>query len=726
MTPSSSLAADLLNDSPGLLSTHNNAINNPLLDFSNLPHFDAITPAHAGPALDVLLERAKSAIDEVAGHVEPPSWDNLVEALESPIEYLGRAWGIIGHLNSVADSPEMREAYSSNLPRMSQFWTLLGQHQGLYRRYKALQASADFSTLSPVRQRVITNTLRSFTLAGAALPDPLRSRFAKIQEEQASLAQAFSEHALDSTNAFEMIVTDVKELAGLPDDVVAAAAASAREKGLEGFRFSLQFPSYLPVVKYAQSAALRANMTRAYATKASMNASAPSDPLAREALDNTKTIDTLLQLRDEEAKLLGFNHYADLSLVTKMATSPSQVADFLRDLARRARPFAERDIAELRAFARDTLGMPELVASDRTYASEKLKEERYSFSDEAVKQYFQLPKVLAGLFALVEGMYQVSIQADAAPTWDEAVQFFKISRDGHIIGQFYLDLFARSSKRSGAWMNDCRGRRALGRTIQTPVAYLVCNFMAPATGKPSLLTHDEVITLFHEFGHGLHHMLTRIDELSVSGISGVEWDAVELPSQFMENFCWEWDILQTMTAHVDHGGALPRELYDKMIAAKNFQSGLQTLRQVEFSLFDMRLHAESLFETKIQELPGQAVQAVLDEVRAEVSVLDTPIENKTQNSFSHIFAGGYSAGYYSYKWAEVLSADAYEAFEEARRAPNPSQAVAATGERFLDEILARGGSRPAIDSFRAFRGREPQIDALLRHNGMTEKVLVES
>ncbi len=697
---------------------------NPLLDQQDLPRFDAIEPAHATPALDLLLSQAEAAIARVADVKEPPTWDNLVEALEDPIERLGRAWGVIGHLNSVADSPAMREAYSSNLPRMSQFWTQLGQHQGLFLRYKALRESPAFAALSPVRQRVIDNALRGFRLAGAELDEARRARFAQVQEEMAALSQKFSEHALDATNAYELLVSDSAELDGLAPDVVAAAAKSAHDKGLIGYRFSLQFPSYFPVVKYAHSARLRAEMARAYGTRASMNALAPKDEQARALLDNTPVIDRLLKLRQEEADLLGYQHYAQVSLVPKMAESAGQVISFLRDLARRARPFALKDAAELETFARESLGMAQVAASDRTYVSEKLKEAQYAFSDEEVKRYFQLPKVLAGLFALIERLYSVAIREDQASTWDPQVRFFRIERQGALVGQFYLDLFARDNKRSGAWMNDCRGRRALAQRIQTPVAYLVCNFMPPAEGKPSLLTHDEVITLFHEFGHGLHHMLTQVDELSVSGISGVEWDAVELPSQFMENFCWEWDILQQMTAHVETGQPLPRSLFDKMTAAKNFQSGLQTLRQIEFSLFDMRLHSEVL--ELDSSTPGSAVQRVIDEVRQEVLVLPTPAENRMQNSFSHIFSGGYAAGYYSYKWAEVLSADAYAAFEEALAEPDPQEATRATGERFLREILAMGGSRPAIDSFRAFRGRDPSMDALLRHNGMSEKVLMES
>jgi oligopeptidase A len=713
-------------------SANSNAASNPLLDFTDLPRFEAIKPEHASAALDLLLADAQAALERVAADKTPPGWDNLVEALESPIEHLGRAWGAVGHLNSVADSPEMREAYSGNLQRMSQFWTSLGQHQGLYLKYRTLRESDAYAGLSPTRQRVIDNALRSFKLAGAALTPDKRERFAKIQEEQAALAQRFSENALDSTNAFELLVPNESELAGLPADVIEAAAQSAKESDKTGHRFTLQFPSYFPVVKYAESARLRREMALAYSTKASMNALAPNDIESKKKLDNTGVIDALLLLRQEEASLLEYASFAEVSLVPKMAESPQQVMDFLRDLAKRAKPFALKDIATLEQFAQDKLGMQTVEASDRTYVSEKLKEERYSFSDEEVKQYFQLPKVLEGLFGLIEKLYSVKISTDQTSVWDPGVQFFRIekgatgSAQGSLVGQFYLDLFARANKRSGAWMNDCRGRRVTAQKLQTPVAYLVCNFMNPSQGRPALLTHDEVITLFHEFGHGLHHMLTGVDELSVAGISGVEWDAVELPSQFMENFCWEWDILQNMTSHIDSAKPLPRALFDKMLAAKNFQSGLQTLRQVEFSLLDMRLHSEAIFAidafTSSAQAEGEAVQSIINEVRAEISVTFTPPENRMQNSFSHIFAGGYAAGYYSYKWAEVLSADAYAAFEEALAQPNAQHEVAKTGRRFLEEILAVGGSRPAIDSFRAFRGRAPNLDALLRHNGMTEEV----
>ena len=506
----------------------------------------------------------------------------------------------------------------------------------------------------------------------------------------------YKRQVLDATDGFAYYATD-EELAGVPDDAKQAARAAAEREGKDGYRITLQFPSYFPVMQYGSHRPLRERLYRAYVTRAS--------ELGAPAHDNSQLMRELLSLRQEEARLLGHENYACVSLVPKMADSPRQVLDFLRDLARRARPYAERDLAELREFAAAELGLTDLAAWDLAYASEKLKEKRYAFSDQEVKQYFTEPKVLEGLFRIIETLFEVQIRPDEAPVWHPSVRFFRIERGGELVGQFYLDLYARTGKRSGAWMDDVRGRwaRPEGR-LQTPVAHLVCNFAEGVGGRPALLTHDNVITLFHEFGHGLHHMLTQVDDLGVAGISGVEWDAVELPSQFMENFCWEWDVLKHMTAHVETGEPLPRELYDKMVAAKNFQSGLQTLRQIEFALFDMRLHAEPGSEARIQE--------VLDEVRREVAVFPPPEFNRMQHSFSHIFAGGYAAGYYSYKWAEVLSADAYSAFEEE------GVLNVETGRRLRREILEAGGSRPAAESFRAFRGREPRIDALLRHQGM--------
>ncbi|MFT4104085.1 MAG: M3 family metallopeptidase, partial [Burkholderiaceae bacterium] len=633
-----------LSSSPSSSTPHPVA-DNPLLDFSGLPRFADFDPAQVGPALDALLAEGEAAVARAQADATPATWDAFVEPLEDATERLGRAWGIVSHLNSVADSPALRDAYTGNLPRITQFWTALGQNEALFAKYRALRDSAEFATLSPARQRIVENALRDFRLGGAELRSPKRERYAQIQERQAHLSQQFSEHVLDATNAYELAITDEQRLAGLPGDARQAAADLARTKGKQGWLFTLQFPSYFPVMQYADDRALRETLYRAYSTRASEQAAAPADPAARAALDNGGLIDEILALRHEEAQLLGYPSFADVSLVPKMADSPQQVATFLRDLARRARPFALRDLAELREFAADELGLRDLKSWDTAWASEKLKESRYAFSDQEVKQYFQLPRVLQGLFGVIERLFDVRIAPDDAQVWHPDVKFFRIERDGALIGQFYLDLFARESKRPGAWMDDARARRRKNGTTQTPVAYLTCNFQPPVGERPALLNHDDVITLFHEFGHGLHHLLTRVDELAVSGISGVEWDAVELPSQFMENYCWDQQVIASMSAHVDTGEPLPKVLFDRMVAARNFQAGLQTLRQIEFALFDMQIHSRA---------PADAadVQKTLDAVRAEVAVLVPPAFNRFQNSFSHIFAGGYAAGYYSYKWAE--------------------------------------------------------------------------
>ena len=693
---------------------------NPLLDFSGLPRFAEFSPEHVTPAVTHLLAQARATIERVTQAGATVSCEAFVEPLEDVTEQLSRAWGIVGHLSGVADTPELRAVYNENLPLVTQFWTEVGQNRALYEQYHALHDAPDFDTLPAARRRTIELALQRFKLGGVELQSPARERFMAISERQAALGQKFSENVLDATDAFELFVTDPAELDGLPADALAAARQSAQADGKEGYKLTLHFPSYFPVMQYANRRELRESLYRAYVTRASENAVAPADPVAKAALDNTAIIDELMALRQEEASLLGYASFAEVSLVPKMADTPAQVMQFLRDLARRARPFAQRDLAELRAFAAQELGLDDLQPWDSAYAAERLKEKRYAFSDQEVKQYFQLPRVLDGLFVQIEHLFKVKVLEDQAAGWHPDVRFYRIVRQaeggttGELVGQFYLDLYARSGKRPGAWMDDARSRRRLPTWLQTPVAYLTCNFQAPVGDQPATLTHDDVVTLFHEFGHGLHHMLTRVDDLPVSGISGVEWDAVELPSQFMENFCWEWEVVRDMSRHVVSGEPLPRALFDRMVAAKNFHSGLQTLRQIELGLFDMRLHAEYR--------PGaaQTVQGVLDEVRAEVAVIVPPPFNRFQHAFSHIFAGGYSAGYYSYKWAEVLSADAYAAFEEAREAPDASRRLDEAGRRFLDEILSVGGSRPAIASFRAFRGRDPQLDALLRHNGMVE------
>ena len=678
----------------------------PLLESTGLPRFDAIRPEHVEPAVRSLLDTLRSTVERLQDDPAAPSWDNFVEPIEDDGERLGRAWGIASHMHSVMDTPEWREAYNAMLPEVTRFYAELGQNLKLFEKYKSIRNSAAFAELSPARQRIIDNELRGFRLSGAELPDAQKPRFQAIQEEMAGLGAKFSENLLDATNAYAHVVTVESELAGLPADVIAAAREAAEKAGTPGWKFGLKMPSYLPVMQYADSRALRETLYRAYATRAAEVDNGYSKP----EWDNGPLIRQILALRAEEAQMLGYRHFADVSLVPKMADSPEQVLGFLRELAAKAKPFAERDLAELQAFARDELGLAPLEPWDVAYVSEKLRIARYAFSEQEVKEYFPEPKVLEGLFKVVERLYQVRIQPDSGPVWHPDVRFFRIERDGQLIGQFYLDLYARDTKKGGAWMDSAITRRRTPAGVETPVAYLVCNFPGPVGGKPATFSHDDVITLFHEAGHGLHHLLTRVDDLAVSGIHGVEWDAVELPSQFMENFCWEWDVVRDMTAHADTGKALPRELFDKMLAAKNFQSGMQTVRQLEFSLFDLLLHMDF-------DPAHQHVMDLLAEVRREVAVLTPPEWHRFPNSFSHIFAGGYAAGYYSYKWAEVLSADAFAAFEESGR-PKGSVLDAETGERFWNEILAVGGSRPALESFKAFRGREPQVDALLRHSGM--------
>ena len=586
--------------------------------------------------------------------------------------------------------------------KVTQYYAELSQNLALFQKYKAIRNSPNYAALNAAQKKIIENELRDFRLGGAELPEDKKARFMAIQEELSALTSKFSDNLLDATNAYTCVIEDGKDLSGIPADERQVAAEAAQEAGKAGWLFTLKAPSYGPVMQYADNRVLRERMYRAYTTRASEQ----SVEGAKAALDNTPLMTQILKLRAEEAHMLGFANFAELSLASKMADTPQQVAEFLLELAHRAKVFGQKDLEELRTFAAAQLQIQDLQAWDIAYVSEKLREQRYAFSEQEVKQYFPEDAVLKGLFGLVETLFGLLIEPSAAPAWHEAVRFFDIrDNQGALIGQFYLDLYARASKRGGAWMDDAITRRRTAKGIQTPVAYLNCNFASPLGGKPALFTHDEVITLFHEFGHGLHHLLTEVEELGVSGINGVEWDAVELPSQFMENFCWEWDVLQGMTRHAENGAQLPRDLYDKMIAAKNFQSGLQMLRQIEFSLFDLRLHSE-------YDHAKQTVQQLLDEVRKEVAVLIPPPFNRFQNSFSHIFAGGYAAGYYSYKWAEVLSADAYSLFEEN------GVLDAATGSHFRAQILAVGGSRNAMDSFKAFRGREPKIDALLRHNGL--------
>lgn len=686
---------------------------NPLLDFSGLPRYAEIKPEHVTSATEELLQRNRTLMSSLLADPAAPTWDNFVQPFEDANEHLARAWGQVGHLNAVMNSTELREVYNANLPKITQYYAELSQNLALFEKYKAIRNSANYATLNPEQQKVIEHELRDFRLGGAELPEDKKARFMAIQEKLSALTSKFSDNLLDATNAFTCVIEDEKGISGIPADECQVAAEAAQQAGTKGWLFTLKAPSYGPVMQYADNRALRERMYRAYTTRASEQATADN----KADLDNTPLMTEILKLRAEEARMLGFANYAELSLASKMADSPQQVKEFLLELAQRARPFAEKDLEELRAFAAAQLGLENPSAELRTglqawdigYVSEKLRQQRYAFSEQEVKQYFPEDAVLSGLFGLVETLFGLRIKPSSAPAWHEDVRFFDIRDDKDLlIGQFYIDLYARASKRGGAWMDDAITRRRTAKGIQIPVAYLNCNFASPLGGKPALFTHDEVITLFHEFGHGLHHLLTEVEELGVSGINGVEWDAVELPSQFMENFCWEWDVLQGMTRHSETGKKLPRDLYDKMIAAKNFQSGLQMLRQIEFSLFDLRLHSD-------YDADGtQSVQELLDEVRKEVAVLIPPSFNRFQNSFSHIFAGGYAAGYYSYKWAEVLSADAYSLFEEN------GILNTATGSHFREQVLAVGGSRDAMDSFIAFRGREPKIDALLRHNGLVE------
>ena len=687
---------------------------NPLLNTAGLPRFDAIRPDHITPAMDVLLAEADAALLRATSDAVPAEYDALSAVLDVATERLGCAWGAVGHLNAVADSAALRDAYTANMPRVVDLYTRMGADERLFAKYKAVLADPRSAQLPAPRLRALTNTLRDFMLSGAELEGEAKQRYAKLQDLQAEMGQKFSEHVLDATDGYAYFASS-EELIGVPADVRQAARNAAQAEGHSGHKLTLHLPCYLPVMQYAQDRALRERLYRAYATRASEFGPA--------ALDNGALIRELLALRREEALLLGHASPADLSLVPKMASSPAQVIGFLDDLGRRARPGALRDLAELREFARSELGLPDLQAWDALFASQKLKEQRYAFSEQEVKQYFTEPKVLEGLFHIVETVFEVRIRADSAPVWHPSVRFFRIERDDaqavdgapRLVGQFYLDLFARASKRPGAWMDDVRDRwlRPDG-ALQTPVANLICNFAPPVVvdgaERPALLTHDDVTTLFHEFGHGLQLMLTQIDDIGVSGISGVEWDAVELPSQFMENFCWEWDVVKRMTSHIDTGEPLPRALFDRMLAAKNFHSGLDTLRQVELSLIDMRLHTEPDATQRVDEIVAA--------VRADVAVLTPPAFNRSLNTFTHIFDGGYAAGYYSYKWAEVLSADAWSAFEEAASGATGVLDVE-TGRRYRQAVLETGGSRSTMDSFKAFRGREPRIDALLRHQGLS-------
>ena len=696
--------------------------NNPLLTFGRgIASYSKVKPEHIAPAIEYLLKRAQEAVDVAVNSDTAPTWNALAEPLEDATEALGRSWGVISHLNSVADTPELRAAYGEMLPKVTAFFSSLGQNLDLYKKFKELSKAPDFEKLSSAQKKVIENSLRDFRLGGAELSDADKPRFAQIQDEQAILGKAFSDHVLDATDSFVHLITNKAELVGLPEDAITAAADTAAQKNLQGWAFTLHFPSYYPVMQYSENRALRRLMYEAYVTRASELA--PQYANGKLEWDNTLNMLEQLRLRDEEARMLGFKNYAALSLAPKMANSVEEVDSFLTNFAQKAKPFALKDWQELSDFAKTKLGISDgLEPWDIAFASERLKQERYSFSENELKQYFPLPKVLDGLFQVIQTLFGVKIEAADLPTWHTDVQSFSVKNtQGNIVAYFYLDPYARPSKRGGAWMDDARGRRVLPNgEIQIPVAYLVCNFAPPVKVDGALrqptITHDDVITLFHESGHGLHHLLTQVSALGVSGINGVEWDAVELPSQFMENFCWEWEVLEKMTSHTETGKPLPRELFEKMLAAKNFQNGYMTLRQIVMSLTDWRLH--STFDAQSTE--SRAVLELSREIANQFNVISQPEISRWINTFSHIFAGGYAAGYYSYKWAEVLSADVYSAFEEAAKLTG-SVLDEKTGTRYRQEILEVGGSRPAAESFKAFRGREPSIDALLRHGGLAQQ-----
>ena len=697
--------------------------NNPLISFGRgIASYSEIKPSDIAPAIEYLLEQAQHAVDHAVDPTTPTSWNDLVEALEDATESLSRSWGVISHLNSVADTPDLRTAYGAMMPKVTAFFSGLGQNLALYQKFKKLNQSNEFAQLNVAQKKVIENSLRDFRLGGAELSDTQKPRFAEIQDEQALLGKAFSDHVLDATDGFIHVIHNAPELAGLPEDAVAAAADLATQKNLQGWAFTLHFPSYYPVMQYSENRELRQLLYRAYVTRASELA--PQHSNGQLDWDNTQNMLEQLSLRDEEARMLGFSSYADLSLAPKMANTVDEVDLFLTNFANKAKPFAQKDWEELCDFSKEELGLihqptDRLEPWDIPFAAERLKQARYSFSENELKQYFPLPKVLDGLFQVIQSLFNVSIEAANLPTWHVDVQSFAVKdHAGQVQAYFYLDPYARPGKRGGAWMDDARGRRELPNgEIQIPVAYLVCNFAAPVKVDGILrqptITHDDVITLFHESGHGMHHLLTQVSALGVSGINGVEWDAVELPSQFMENFCWEWEVLEKMTAHAETGKPLPKDLFEKMLAAKNFQNGMATLRQVVMSLTDWRLHSSF-------DVASAKHHAVLDASRSianEYNIIPQPDISRWINSFSHIFAGGYAAGYYSYKWAEVLSADAYAAFEEAAKLTG-SVLDSNTGARYREEILEVGGSRPAAESFKAFRGREPSIDALLRHGGL--------
>lgn len=678
-------------------------MNNPLLTMDSLPPFSQIKPEQVQPAVIQAIADCKQKISDVLAQRDPHTWDSLIAPLEEVNDRLSRIWSPVSHLNSVLNSEALREAHDACLPLLSEFQTYVGQHEGLYQAYLALSQSDDFPLLSGAQRKEIQNTLRDFRLSGIGLPAEAQQRYGEIQARLSELASRFSNNVLDATQGWHKLVADEAELAGLPESVRAAARQMAELKGKEGWLFTLDIPSYLPVMMYADNRELRAEMYEAFTTRAS-----DQGPNAGK-WDNSAIMSELLTLRRELAQLLGFANYAELSLATKMADKTEQVVSFLTDLAAKSLPQGKAELEEIRAFAAEQHGQSELAAWDLAYYAEKLKQHKFSISDEQLRPYFPASKVVKGLFEVVKRVFGMKVRERLGiDTWHPDVRFYDIfDADDELRGSFYLDLYAREHKQGGAWMDVCLGRRyRQDGSLQKPVAYLTCNFNGPVDGKPALFTHNEVVTLFHEFGHGIHHMLTRIDVAGVAGINGVAWDAVELPSQFLENWCWESEALAFISGHYETGEPLPADLLEKMLTARNFQAAMQMLRQLEFALFDFRLHQE-FDPANPAQLP-----ALLDEVRSQVAVMTPPAFNRFQHSFSHIFAGGYAAGYYSYKWAEVLSADAFSRFEEEGIFNQ------ATGQSFLKNILEKGGSKEPMELFRAFRGREPKVDALLRHSGI--------
>ena len=683
---------------------------NPLLaPITDLIDYASIRAEHVVPAIEDLLQKAREAVDSAADPSLSATWEAIITPLDDATEPLWRAWSVIGHLKSVVNTPELRAAYNQMLVPVSEYSTWVGLHEGLFKQYKRLKDSADFKNWSAVRQRVIELALRDFRLSGVELQGLTKQRYADISERQSQVAQKFAENVLDANDAWSLVIDNIEELSGIPDDAIASFRSAAREDesidthASERFKLTLKMPSYLPVMQYANNRQLRHTLYRAYATLASEEGDAK--------YDNSALIEESLALRAESAKLLGFHNFAALQLQTRMADSPEQVLQFLRELAQKALPYAQRDLQELKTFARSNLDLDPLEPWDIAYASEKLRQAKYDYSEDAVKQYFTEPKVVSGLFDLINRLFGVNLVDLDRCSWDPHVRTAQVNNaEGHLIGHLVIDLYARQGKQGGAWVGSERHRRRSPSALSTPVIYLTCNFAKAQDGKPALMTHDDVITLFHEAGHALHALLCEVDEPGASAFAAVEWDAIELPSQFMENFCWEYDVLRSLSAHVETGEPLPRDLFDKMKAARNFQSGMQTVRQIEFALFDMLLHHQT------DGLSIGEVMATLDNVREEVAVVRPPSWHRFPHAFTHLFAGGYGAGYYSYKWAEVLSADAFAAFEEAQSTLDPT-----TGEHFKREILAVGGMRPASESFKAFRGRDPQIDALLRHHGMIDQ-----